>query len=49
MLWVALVLNGGMFLTEIVAGLAAGGMHLTFALAKTLSPPFCTNIGSALS
>ena len=27
-LWVALVLNGGMFLTEIVAGLAAGSAAL---------------------
>ena len=25
------------------------GKHLIFALAKTLSPPFCTNVGSALS
>jgi hypothetical protein len=29
--------------------IATIGKHLIFALAKTLSPPFCTNIGSALS
>lgn len=47
MLWVALVLNGGMFLTEIVAGLAAGSAALQADAVDFLSD--AANYGISLS
>ena len=46
-LWVALVLNGGMFLTEIVAGLAAGSAALQADAGDFLSD--AANYGISLS
>jgi Co/Zn/Cd efflux system component len=46
-LWVALVLNGGMFLTEIVAGLAAGSAALQADAVDFLSD--AANYGISLS
>ena len=46
-LWVALVLNGGMFLTEIVAGLAAGSASLQADAVDFLSD--AANYGISLS
>jgi len=46
-LWVALVLNGGMFLTEIIAGLAAGSAALQADAVDFLSD--AANYGISLS
>jgi len=46
-LWVAFVLNGGMFLTEIVAGLAAGSAALQADALDFLSD--AANYGISLS
>jgi Co/Zn/Cd efflux system component len=46
-LWLALVLNGGMFLTEIVAGLAAGSAALQADAVDFLSD--AANYGISLS